>query len=203
MGSRCLLDLSTHKIFPFHSICLMDFVFEGASVKCEHCNNPSPSFDGGTQFGRMWVLLNWHSSTNIQLIGDCCFGLVPKLGMRYEDQVHGQTKSVSMPDRFSDSPKHLAVMHQFLSGDKKYLGSAFPRGIKSLNDLKQSFTDLGGYCGANIRYKQDGRKFVVYGESFGVVLAKLTESQVVDLLNDVLTNQESIESMSGMQLSLF
>ncbi len=196
-------DVATQKLYPFHALCLVDYLHEGADVACEHCSEPCPSFDGGTQFGRMWVLVNWYSANDIQLIGDCCWKLVPKLGMDHRDQVHGQSKAVAMPEQFTNSPIHKAVKHQFLSCDKKYLGSAFPNGIKSLKDLQASFSSLGGCHSADISYKQDGRRFVIYSESFTKVVAKLTESQVVEALNDILRNQYSQQIKAGTQLSLF
>ena len=196
-------DEATHKLYPFHALCLLDYLHEGAEVMCEHCNEPCPSFGGGTQFGRMWVLVNWYSANDIQLIGDCCWKLVPKLGMDHRAQVHGQSKAVVMPDRFKESLIHQAVKHQFLSCDKKYLGSSFPNGIKSLKDLQASFSSLGGYHGPELSYKQDGKRFVVYTDSFKKVIAKLTESQVVSALNDILTNQDAHVIKAGYQLSLF
>ena len=194
---------TTHKLYPFHALCLLDYLNEGAEVRCECCNEPCPSFDGGTQFGRMWVLANWHSANEIQFIGDCCWKLVPKLGMDHRDQVHGQSKAVVMPEQFANSPIHQAVKHQFLGCDKKYLGSAFPNGIKSLKDLQASFSSLGGYHGPELSYKQDGRRFVIYSDGFTKVVAKLTESQVVEALNDILRNQGPKVIQAGYQLSLF
>jgi len=200
-GDVTLFDPAHHRFYPMHKQEIIDFLHEDSYPSCSCCGNQLDWFMGGTEHGRCWVWIVVTSAETMRLLCQECRKAEP-IGMKWEDQQWGHREPIKFPEKFSSSIVHKVVWREFFGFDRKYRAMNFPKGIKALSDIGGEL-GLGGYYGHDCGYIAKDGKLLIFAIGTPDVEFKLTESQIVAICNEIITEQQDKPIFAGMQLSLF